>query len=122
VRSEASTRLRHAGMATEHERKRIPYPKSMFKKILFGIIGALIALFIFVAKVLLLTGLIGFQTVAVLVLGLMIIVSFICWKKFEKNELIRDVSFGALCGSLLYLVLIFLFKSLVFSLLGGITG
>lgn len=94
----------------------------MFKKILFGIIGALIALFIFVAKVLLLTGLIGFQTVAVLVLGLMIIVSFICWKKFEKNELIRDVSFGALCGSLLYLVLIFLFKSLVFSLLGGITG
>lgn len=92
------------------------------KRVLFGIIGALAALFIFVAKVLLLTSLIGFQTVAVLVLGLMIIVSFICWKKFAQNEIVRDISFGALCGSLVYLVLIFLFKTLVFSLLGGITG
>lgn len=92
------------------------------KKILFGIIGALAALFIFVANILLLTGLIGFQTVAVLGLGLMIVAGFICWKKFEKNEIVRDVSFGVLCGSLVYLVLIFLFKTVVFSLLGGITG
>ncbi len=94
----------------------------MLKKILFGIIGALVALFIFVATVVLLTGLIGFQAVAVLALGLMIVVSFICWKKFAKNEIVRDISFGALCGSLVYLVLIFLFKTIIFSLLGGITG
>ncbi len=92
------------------------------QKILFGVIGALLAFFVFVSAVMLFTGLIGFQTVAVLVLGLMIVVSFICWKKFAKNEIVRDVSFGALCGSLVYLVLIFLFKTLVFSLLGGITG
>lgn len=94
----------------------------MAKKILYGIIGSLLALFIFVAAVMLFNNLIGFQAVAVIELGLSIIASFISSKKFAGNEMVRYLSLGALYGSLGYLVLIFIFKTVVFSLLSGITG
>lgn len=101
----------------------------MAKKILFGIIGALLALFIFIFAVLLLNSSIGFQAVAVIELGLNIIVGFVCWKKFggkkdqiSTNEIIASLSLGAVYGSIIYLVLIFIAKTVAFSLLGGIAG
>ncbi len=94
----------------------------MAKKILFGIIGALIALLIFILAVMLGTNALGFQSVAVVELGLNMIAGFLLSKKFAKDEMIRSLSLGAFYGSLVYLVLIFLAKTLVFSLLGSITS
>ncbi len=94
----------------------------MFKKILFGIIGALAALFVFVGAVMLLNNLIGFQAVAVVELGLSIAGGFFFSKKFAENEIAQPFSLGVFYGSLVYLVLIFIFKTVIFSLLGGITG
>jgi hypothetical protein len=94
----------------------------MVKKILFGIIGALVALFLFVLAVMAGTGPLGFQNVAVLELGFNMIAGFVCWKKFPKNEMIASLSLGALYGSIVYLALIFIFKTVVFSLLGSITA
>jgi len=103
---------------------------AMAKKILFGIIGALVAFFVFILAVLLLNSSIGFQAVTVLELGLNIIIGFVCWKKFSNkkipatptNKMISSFSLGVLSGSIFYLVLIFIAKTIAFSLLAGITG
>ncbi len=94
----------------------------MFNKILFGVIGALAALLVFVLAVMLLTSALGFQIVAVLELGINIVAGFICWKKFQDNEIIRALSMGVLASSIFYLLIIFIAKTVVFSLLSGITA
>jgi hypothetical protein len=92
----------------------------MLKKILFGIIGALLALLLLVLAVFLGTNLLGFQIVAVLELCLNMIAGFLLSKKFAKNEMVKNLSLGALYGSFAYLALIFLAKTVAFSLLGSI--
>lgn len=94
----------------------------MAQKILFGFIGALIAFFLFVLAVMIGTNALGFQAVAVIELLLNMAIGFVCLKKFPKNEIVRPLSFGVLYGSIVYLALIFIFKTLVFSLLSGIAG
>ncbi len=91
-------------------------------KILFGIIGALLALFLFIAAVMMGTNLIGFQAVAVIELGISIAAGFLCSKKFAKDEMLKSISLGAFYGSIGYLVLIVIGKTVLFSLLSGITG
>lgn len=94
----------------------------MLNKVIFGIIGALLALLLFILFVMIGTNAIGFQNVAIIELGLTAVGSFIATKKFAKNEMIRALSFGALIGSIIYLLLILIGKTVVFSLLSGITG
>lgn len=94
----------------------------MAKRILFGIIGALTALLFFVLAVMLTTNLVAFQITAVIELGLTVLAGFIFSKKFAKNETVKAFSLGACYGALGYLVLIFIGKTVVFSLLGSITG
>ncbi len=107
----------------------------MPKKILFGIIGALIALLLLILGVIIGTNAIGFQAVAVIELGLNIIVTFLLSKKFApapgytkatpshpNHEMLHSLSLGALYGSIAYLALIFIAKTVVFSLLSGIVN
>lgn len=89
-------------------------------KILFGIIGALLALFILIFGVLIGTKAIGFQAVAVIALGIMIVAGIFVWKKHAKNEIVRSAAFGVFTGSIVYLALIFIAKTIVFSLISGL--
>jgi len=93
----------------------------MAKKILFGIIGALVAFFLFILGVMLETRSIGFQNAAVLELSLNIIIGLVCWKKFPENEAVKNLSLGAMGGSIIYLALILIAETVVFSLVSGIT-
>lgn len=94
----------------------------MANKILFGIIGALLALLVFIFFVMIGTSAVGFQNVAIVELGLSAVGSFVAAKKFAKDEMIRTLSFGAFIGSIVYLLLILIGKTVLFSLLGGITN
>ena len=94
----------------------------MLKKILYIVIGALVALFIFVGAVSIFNNSLGFQNVAIIDLILTMTAGFLCSKKFASNEIVKYLSLGALYGALVYLVLIFIGKTIVFSLLSGITN
>jgi len=94
----------------------------MANKILFGIIGALAALLVFIFFVMIGNSTIGFQNVAIIELGLSAVGSFVATKKFAKDEMIRAISFGAFIGSITFLILILIGKAVLFSLLGGITN
>ena len=93
----------------------------MAKKIIFGIIGALLAFFIFILAVMLGTNALGFQAVAIIELSINIIAGFILSKKFAHNEVVRSLSLGAAYSSIAYLIIIFAAKTIVFSLISGIT-
>lgn len=91
-------------------------------KILFGIIGALLALAITIIAVMLATKSIGAEAMIVIILLINGITSFMYWKKLHKNEIVRSIAKGAFYGSITFLVLFYITKTVVFSLLSGITS